>query len=395
MTSLFDHIVVNGMELKNRIVKSATLENRATENGLPTDEMRRFYERLARGGSGLVITGYSYINEAGKCYPLQSGVHTDDIIPEWQRINDSVHELGAKIAMQIAHGGRQSDPKALRGQRPVAPSAVPSFGLSLVTRPRRMSEEDIWQTISDFGDAAARVKAAGFDAVQIHAGHGYLISNFLSPFTNRRRDEWGGDPLRRFRFLSEVYSAVRQSVGSSFPVLCKLNVDDFILVGLKPRDSFAAARRLAEMGLDALEISGGTNETPLWTYRGGSPGPVIGQGRSLAFRVVLRIFFGMQKRLSKFHEAYFLPYAKELKPTLSIPLMLVGGIRRPDSAEHILEEGWADFISMARPLIREPGLPNKWLSGNRDAAQCVSCNTCLGEIARENKLRCYRKRSED
>lgn len=324
MSSPFEPTSLSGMALRNRLVKSATAENMATPEGVPTEDTRRFYERLARGGVGLIITGFAYVNQIGQSYPLQNGAHTDAIVPEWHRITAAVHERGGKIAMQIAHGGRQTKPKALGGRQPVAPSAVPN--LLYFVRPRPMTEDEIRQTIRDFGEAAARIKAAGFDAVQIHAAHGYLVSSFLSPLTNRRRDGWGGDPERRFRFLAEVYRAVRQAVGPDFPVLCKLNVDDFVWIGLTPRDSFPAARRLAELGLDALEISGGMMETALNMSRGDAPTAIFGRDRSPLERLYLKVTLGVQKPRTRFREAYFLPYAEKLKPTLSIPLILVGGI---------------------------------------------------------------------
>jgi len=387
MCLLFEPTVLSGMTLRNRIVKSATMENMATTEGLPTDDTFRFYEGLARGGAGLIITGYAYVNKVGQSAPRQSGAHTDAMIPEWRRITDTAHQRGAKIAMQIVHGGRQTQAKSLGGRQPVAPSAVPNF--LYFVRPRPMSEDEIWDTIRDFGDAAARAREAGFDAVQIHAAHGYLISGFLSPLTNRRHDEWGGDRERRFRFLAEVYRAVRQAVGPDFPVLCKLNVDDFVWVGLTPRDSFPAARRLEELGVDALEFSAGIFETALAMSRGAAPTSVIGRNRRPLARLYLRIGFGAQKLRFRFREAYFLPHAKRIKPTLNIPLILVGGIRRPELAERILEAGHADFIAMARPLISEPDLPNRWLAGGREPAQCPSCNLCLAEIEQGNKLRCY------
>lgn len=387
MSLLFEPTHLGSLTLRNRIVKSATMENMATPDGLPTEDMHAFYQTLARGGAGLIITGYAYVNEVGQSAPLQSGAHTDDVIPKWRRITDTVHDAGAKIALQIAHGGRQTQAKALGGRQPVAPSAIPN--LVYFVRPRPMTEEEIWATIRDFGDAAARAKQAGFDGVQIQAAHGYLISGFLSRLTNRRRDDWGGDPERRFRFLAEVYRAVRQAVGTDFPVLCKLNVDDGVWIGLRPRDGFAAARRLADMGLDALEISEGVFETTLRMSRGGAPTDVVGRHRSPLARLYLRIGFGVQQPLTRFKEAYLLLHAKKLKPTLSVPLILVGGIRRPDIAESILDAGHADLISMARPLIREPDLPNRWLVGNRAAALCTSCNRCLAEIEQGNRLQCY------
>ncbi len=387
MSILFEPASIGKLALKNRIVRSAFMENMATPDGLPTDDTLRLYERLARGGVGLIITGMAYVNRMGRGQPLQHGAHIDAMIPAWRRITDSVHQLGGKIAMQIVHCGRQANPKALDGRRAVAPSAAPN--LYYLTRPRSMTRDEIVQTIKDFGDAAVRVKEAGFDAVQIHGAHGYLVSSFFSPLTNRRRDEWGGDAARRFRFPAEVYNSIRRSVGFDFPVLFKMNADDFICGGLTPAESFPAARRLAEMGLDAVEISGGIFETCLKTSRGGLPADLFALDRGPIARQCLLALFKLQKIFIPFKEAYFLPYAAKIKPTLKIPLILVGGIRTPETAERILETGAADFISMARPLVREPDLPNKWLSGRRVAAQCLSCNRCAGEEDRGNKAKCY------
>jgi 2,4-dienoyl-CoA reductase-like NADH-dependent reductase (Old Yellow Enzyme family) len=375
------------MALKNRTIKSATLENMATPEGLPTDETRLFYERLARGGTGLIITGYAYVNKTGQSFPLQSGIHTDRAVPEWRRITDGVHELGSRIAMQIAHGGRQIKARAFRDRTSVAPSAIPD--LVYFTMPRPMTEPEILRTIQDFGDAAARVKEAGFDAVQIHGAHGYLVSSFLSPLTNRRRDEWGGDFERRFRFLAEVYKAVRKAVGADFPVFYKLNISDLVPFGTTPSDSFPAARRLAELGLDAVEISGGINEMVLGMMRGDSCADIISRDRSILAKLYFTFVLGAEKLFLPFREAYFLPYAEKLRPILNIPLILVGGVRSPETAEKIIESDSADFVSMARPLVREPGLPNRWSSGDLKPAQCVSCNRCLGETEQGNKLRCY------
>lgn len=387
MSILFEHASIGKLILKNRIVRSAFLENMASPDGLPTDDTLRLYERLARGGVGLIITGMAYVSPGGKGQPLQHGAHIDAMIPAWRRITDSVHQSGGKVAMQLVHCGGVCNPKALSGVQAVAPSATPN--LYYLTRSRAMTGDEIVQTITDFGDAATRVREAGFDAVQIHGAHGYLVSSFLSPLTNRRTDEWGGDAARRFRFLAEVYGAVRRAVGPDFPVLCKMNANDFVWNGLVPRESFPAAHQLAELGIDALELSGGIFETFLHTCRGSMPSDLMALDRNPIIRQCLLTVFRLQQMFIPFKEAYFLPYAAELKLTLEIPLILVGGIRTPETAEWILETGVADFISMARPLVREPNLPNKWRSGRRVAAQCTSCNRCAGEEDRGNKAKCY------
>ena len=335
----------------------------------------------------MIITGFAYVNESGQSMPLQNGIHKDKAVAGWRKITDAVHQLGGKIAMQIAHGGKQIKPKALGGRKALAPSAIPD--LAYFTIPKPMTDAEILQTIRDFGNAAARVKEAGFDAVQIHGAHGYLISSFLSPLTNRRRDMWGGDFENRFRFLAEVYNAVRMSVGSDFPVLYKLNVNDFVPFGATPKDSFPAAKRLAGLGLDAIEISGGTGEIALGIMRGDSCADIIARDRSALTKYYFKLMLGVQKLLFPFHEAYFLSYAEKLRPLLNIPLILVGGIRSPEAVEKVIESGAADLVSMARPLVREPGLPNRWLNGDQQPAQCVSCNRCLGETEQGNKLKCY------
>jgi 2,4-dienoyl-CoA reductase-like NADH-dependent reductase (Old Yellow Enzyme family) len=384
---LFTPHTLKGMVLKNRIIKSAQHENMATNEGLPTDESRRFYERLAAGGAGLIITGITYVSESGQSFRLQNGIDKDKAITEWRKVTDAVHEHGGKIAMQIMHGGRQIKSRDLGGRKSLAPSAFPD--LVWFTMPRPMTEAEILQTIRDFGDAAARVKQAGFDAVQIQGAQGFLASGFLSRLTNRRRDGWGGDFERRFRFLAELYLAVRRAVGPDFPVLYKLNIKDYVPFGITPRDSFPAARRLAELGVDAIQISAGIFETYIGSIRGESFADIISRGRSRLTSLYFKSVMGAEKLFMPFREAYFLPYAADLRQTLNIPLILAGGIRSPAFAEKIIESGKADFISMARPLVREPDLPNKWRKGDRQPAQCVSCNRCLGEVEQGNKLRCY------
>lgn len=391
MAGVFDRAQINSMDLKNRIVKSATIENMSSLNGLPSEETMRFYEWLARGGTGLILTGYAYVNKSGQTYPLQNGVHTDAVIERWKPVIERVHEQDAKIAMQIVHGGRQTKMKNI--QSPLAPSRVPN--LAYFSWSRAMTEPEILQTIDDFATAAARVKEAGFDAVQIHAAHGYLISSFLSPLTNRRKDDWGGDEKRRFRFLSEVYKAIRSQVGNDFPVMYKMNVSDGLPLGLSPSEGFRAARNLEALGLDAIEISAGINEMPFVSVRGDAPLEVLGRDRTALGRLYISASLRAQKLLMPFKENYFLPYAKRLKPDLKIPLMLVGGIRSRTSAEEIIQSSWADFVSMARPLVREPSLPNKWAEGSQDKASCISCNRCLGEMDQGNILRCYLKAGEN
>ncbi|MEW6103630.1 MAG: NADH:flavin oxidoreductase [bacterium] len=384
MSLLFEKGNIGSLILKNRIVKSATLENMANSDGLPTDDTLNFYESLASGGSGLIITGYAYVNKNGKSFLFQNGCHNDDIIPEWQRIIDVVHKNGAKIAMEIVHGGRQINSRLFK-RKPMAASRFPNFFYFSISL--SMTEKEIEQTIEDFGKAASRAKKAGFDAVQIHAAHGYLIANFLSPLTNRRSDKWGKD---RFLFLEKVYMAIREAVGKNFPILCKLNVDDFVGFGITERCSFLYAKRLEELELDGLEISGGILETTFNMSMGEIPVDIMCRNRGMLEKIYLTTFLNIQKLWTGFKEAYFLEYAKRLKPSLKIPLILVGGIRKKKTAETILENKHSDFVSMARALICEPDLPKKWEENTQDSARCLSCNLCIGEVEQGNKTKCYK-----
>jgi 2,4-dienoyl-CoA reductase-like NADH-dependent reductase (Old Yellow Enzyme family) len=292
---------------------------------------------------GLIVTGHAYVDRSGRCRVQMSGMHDDSVISPWQDVTAAVHEAGAKIAMQINHGGRQCDPAAVDGPL-LAPSPIPLNADA--PRPVELIERDIAGLIRAFADAAGRVREAGFDAVQIHSAHGYLINTFNSPASNWRRDAWGGSFARRLRFLEQVTAAVRDVVGNDYPVLIKLGAVDFVRDGLTENDGVEIARHLADMGIDAIEISGG-----------------IGQGSMRA---------GI---LRSDQEGYFLPIARKVRYVTDLPVILVGGLRSREKMEQILDEESADLVSLCRPLIREPDLPNRLRDG-QGRATCISCNQC-------------------
>lgn len=350
---LFEPFPFSGSNLKNRLVRSATYEKRADEDGFVTSELVEFYEELAKGGVGLIISGNVLVHTSGRSVPQQMCIHNDFYIDKLRRLTDAVHYLGGKIVMQLVHGGRQSFPALLGGKQPMAPSVVHDPSTKIT--PRSMDDREIWEIIEAFGDAARRSMYAGFDGVQLHGAHGYLISEFLSPHTNRRDDYWGGDEERRFHFVEEVYRAMRGEVDKNYPILIKMNADDFIEGGLCPEESARIAKRLEDAGVCAFEISGGMYESGGKTVRPDIDSP--GQ------------------------EAYFRPLAGLFKERLKTPVMLVGGMRSRQVMEDILSKGDADLISMSRPLIREPDLPVKMRDG-KEKADCISCNGCM----RFNKL---------
>jgi 2,4-dienoyl-CoA reductase-like NADH-dependent reductase (Old Yellow Enzyme family) len=359
---LFDPFSFSGLNLKNRLVRSATYEKRADEDGFVTESVIELYEELTRGGTGLIITGNALVHPSGRTITQMLCIHSDIYIQGLRRLTSAVHELDGLIAIQLVHGGRQSFPILLGGSAPLAPSAV--YDASTKIMPRAMTDTEIWGIIDSFGDAARRARIAGFDAVQIHGAHGYLVSEFLSPYTNRRDDYWGGDEERRFHFPEEIYKAMRKEVGEDYPLLIKMNADDLIEGGLRVDEATRIAVRLEEMGIDAVEVSGGMYESSLKTSQ-----PDI---------------------LTPDKEAYFRDGGKAFKSRLHIPVILVGGMRSRAVMEDILRKGEADLISLSRPLIREPDLPNKFREG-KEAADCISCNECM-EFGKYDVVECIQLR---
>ncbi len=393
MPDLFEKTAIKSMELKNRLVRSATVERMCDDGGLPTQDLYGLYGRLAKGGVGLIITGMTYVSPDGKTFPTGSaGIDTDESVAAWRALTDHIHSLGTgvKIAMQIAHGGRQTTRAAI-GQTPMAPSAV-TDGSNFVT-PREMTEDDIEPTIEAFAQAARRVKESGFDAVQLHGGHGYLVNGFLNPHTNRRTDRWGGSLENRMRFVSEIYSRSRKLVGNDFPILIKTSAYDHMKKGIKIDEGIRAAERLAAMGIDGIEVSCGIAEDGMSTLRGRLPLDVLiedlGMFRKNALmRFVMRRFGDRIMKTEPFHEDYNRSAARAIKERVTVPVFAVGGIIRPKTMEDIVASGDADYISLSRSLIYSPIFPRKIQEGSREPSGCIHCNHCLFYLSL-GPLRCY------
>ena len=364
MAEVFERAMLAGIKLENRLVRSATWEGLADSAGGITPALLQIHENLAGGGVGLIISSYMYVQKIGQQSFGQIGVDRDDLIPGLRSLADAVHSHGGKIIAQIVHCGGQSDRRQNGNQLPIAPSAVESPGYPVV--PRAMTDDDIRIVIADFAAAARRVQAAGFDGVQLHGAHGYLLAQFLSPLRNRRTDRYGGSLENRARFGLEVYRAVRQTVGGAFPVMIKLNANDFLEGSTTEVDSAFIAATLAAEGIDAIEVSGGTP----------------GSGRLGAARPEIR---------EPADEAYFRPQAEAIRRAApGVPLMLVGGLRSFEVIEELLASGVADYASMSRPLIREPGLPRRWRGGDTKRAECISCLGCFAPASRGDGIRCVR-----
>jgi len=351
MASMFDNASINGMNLNNRFVRSATCEGLAAKDGSVTPNLTEKMVELAKGGVGLIIPGYAFVSPGGQSSLGQTAVYDDRFVPGLGEMVQTVHAAGGKIALQIVHGGYFSKP-GLTGMQPVGPSYLQKDGKAVS---RSLSRNEIEGIINDFTQAALRAKRAGFDAIQVHAAHGFLISQFLSPALNKRLDQYGGTLTNRARFLLEVVGSVRQAVGRGYPILVKLNSEDFLEGGMTRNESVQVAVMLEEASVDAIEYSGGTIASPQKLI---PPRP------------------GLPK--SADNEAYYRRAARLYKEEVKIPLMLVGGIRSYEVAEELVNSGTSDFVSMSRPLIWEPGLIRRWQQGDRRKAECTSCNLCFG-----------------
>lgn len=364
MPTLFDPTILNGMALRNRLVRSATWEGMCSATGRPTQRLINFYRALAEGGVGLIMTGYTFVRPDGKQIVGKMGIHTDAFAEDFQAMSKAVHEAGGKIAVQLVHAGGQTD-TANAGRRPLAPSAVKLA--QYPEMPEELSAAEISEIVGAFGEGARRARTWGFDGVQLHGAHGYLINQFLSPLANRRTDAYGGSIENRCRFLMEVYQRVREAVGPDFPVMIKLTGADNLKGGLSPDEALVAAAKLSEAGIDAIEVSAGTPAS-------GKESPV-------------RTDIDAAEK-----EAYNLQLARAIKLAVRCPVMAVGGFRSYAVADRAVREAGMDYISMARPLIREPNLPNRWQAGDRRSAACISCNGCFLPGIKEGGIYCVQER---
>lgn len=359
MSKLFESTVINGMKLRNRFVRSATHEAMADLDGTVKDQLLHYMAELVRGAVGLIITGHAHVIREGQAGLRQMGVYSDAMIDGLQRLSKVVHENGGVVALQLAHAGirgiGQNEHAAL------GPSALVKEG---VQKAVAMTVEDIQRTVHAFGDAAERAVQAGFDAIQIHSAHGYLLSQFLSPYYNKRDDGYGGILENRARLLLEVYAEIRSRVGESFPVMVKINAEDYLEGGFTVEEMIKVARMLEGQGMDAIEMSGGTFES----------------GRLVPSRM------GTSKSEKK--EVYYRKAAAAFKREVKIPLILVGGFLSFNIAEEMVTSGQTDYVALSRPLIREPHLIKRWANGDRRKATCISCNKCFPTLLMDEALHC-------
>ena len=387
MNQLFEPSSLSGIRVKNRIVRSATHEGIADEEGHPTEALIALYTRLAKGGVGAIITGEAGVQRNGRSSANVSlMIHRDDFIEDYRRVAIAVHRYGTPILFQLQHCGRQTNAKAIGGT-PVAPSSLRDK-VYREERPKALSEDEIEEIIENFIRAIERAKEAGFDGVQLHGAHGYLQERSL-----------GGSIENRFRILGEIYRGARQRVGS-YPILVKLNAYDAQRNDIRPNETLIVASMLEGVGCSGIEVSCGTFEDGLNTIRG----PNLPLDAVFAFIPKYRDLPFLKKKaltlvaplLIKRHrplENYNVPAAEAIKRRVRIPVIVVGGIKRLKDIEDIITQGRADYVSMSRPFIIEPDLVNKFQSGQAGASRCISCNFCFVGLG-VGPLRCYYGRTK-
>lgn len=363
------------VRLKNRFIKAATFEGRA-RGGVVTEDLIEFHRAFAEGGVGLTTLAYCAVSDDGRGAPHEIVVN-EGCLPGLRVLADTVHRAGAAVSIQLGHAG----PVGVTLGLGLAPSRR-WVGRALRFL-REASEEDLRRIVRDFGKAATLALDAGFDAIELHFGHGYLVSAFLSPRLNKRRDAWGGTVQGRARLAREIAAHVRQQVGQAMAVTAKLNMSDGVKGGLAVEESLEVARLLESDGhLDALELSGGSSfENPMYLFRGDVPLAEMAASVPPWLRLGFWLFGRRFLRAYPFEELFFLPLAQRFRAALRLPLILLGGLNRLSSVRTAMQEGF-DFVAMGRALLREPNLIARWARGDTSDGLCIHCNKCMATIYR-------------
>ncbi|MEZ9707057.1 oxidoreductase [Vibrio breoganii] len=349
MSILFSPAQIGNMTLKNRFIRSATWENMATEEGYMTEKLYDIYEELAKGDVGLIVTGYANIVEDEKPNAGMMGIYNDSFIEGYKKLTDLVHQYDAKIVKQIAYGGTKTTYNL--GERVIfAPSEIPERGTN--TQGKAMSKDEINLIVDAFAEASLRAKKSGFDGVEIHAAHTYLINQFLSPYYNRRDDEYGGSLENRMRFLVEIYEKTRDLVGEDFPILIKLTATEFFEGGQSFEQTRAICKKLEQLGVDAIIVSGNIH---------GKASEMVGES-----------FDGYTLQ----QEGYFHEYGHVISQDVKVPVITVGGLSDFDAIENIANNTGIDLFAVSRPLLAEPQLIKRWKEGDRAPVDCERCSKC-------------------
>lgn len=390
---IFEKASVAGLTVKNRIFRSATHDGLADENGAPTEKLIKKYAYLAKNNVGCIITGYAGVSENGMSpYPAMLKLHRDELIDSYKALTDAVHEYDEPIVAQLAHCGRQTSSKVIGAQK-TAPSAMRH--LFYWDKAAELDEAGIYQIIDDFVSAAVRAEKAGFDAVQLHGGHGYLLHDFMSAYGNRRNDSWGGSLENRCRIVELIIKGIKEK--THLGVWIKLSAYDNRKNGMNVDDSIEILKRLERAGLDCVEVSCASVEDGMSTMRS----RLMPMDAVFEYKEPCASFPKPFKKFSLWAanlvnpmikqplplENYNVASAERIKRSLSIPVIAVGGIHRLNDMEQIVSSNKADFVSMCRPFICEPNLVTKLMSGEQKNAKCIMCNYC-GLVIEKESTKC-------
>ena len=378
---------LRGLELRNRFIKAATFEGHCPGGRPDREGLAAFHEAFARGGAALCTVSYGSVESGGRTFDNQMCLQ-DDILDDLRHVTDRIHGHGARAAIQLAHCGGMSKWSGWIGRRARGPSggfnALGAFAGIPLTRALRASE--LPRLADDYRTAAQRALEAGFDALELHMGHGYLLSQFLCPAVNRRRDDYGGSLENRARFPLEVLRAVRDGVGGSVPIIVKMNLRDGFRGGVEIEDSTAFARLLEANGADALVLSGGfSSRNAMYLFRGPTfVEELIKVQRRRVDRLVYRLARS-SLRSQPFEELYFLKHARIVRAAVNLPLICVGGVQSLASVHRALEEVY-DAVQLGRALIHDPALVNHYRDGVKTESGCTVCNLCVAEMDRDGVI---------
>jgi 2,4-dienoyl-CoA reductase-like NADH-dependent reductase (Old Yellow Enzyme family) len=374
---LFTGCAIGPLKLRNRSIRSAAFEGMCP-GGAPAESLIKYHRSVAAGGIGMTTVAYVSVARGGRTFSHQAWMRSD-IVPHLRKLTDAVHRHGAAASIQLGHGGNMADRK-VTGERAIAPSV--KFNLYGLIRPRAMSEADIESIVDAHAEAVRLARNAGFDAVEIHAGHGYLISQFLSPYTNRRKDRWGGSFENRARFLRKVLTGVKKASGKNTAVLVKTNLEDGFAGGMSREEGIKVARILYNEGADALVLSGGfVSKNPFYMMRGLTPHKeLINYQNDILIKLGMMAFSRIMIRDYPFEEAFFLKDALAVRRAVKLPLVYVGGLVSKKKIDEVLDSGF-DFIAAARALIAEPDFINKIRRNKNHISKCLRCGPCNSCVA--------------
>ncbi len=384
MPSPFESIQIGPLRLRNSFIRSAAFEGMA-ENNTVTHDLIAYHSKVAQGGVGMTTVAYASVNKSGLAFKHQL-LLSESIVPDLKKLSLAIHMHGALASIQIGHTGNMSK-KSVCGTQPIAPTG--RFNIYGPTKPRKMNQQDIDEVVADFANAVSIAKKAGFDAVEIHAGHGYLISQFLSPYTNTRKDKYGGSFENRSRFLKLVLDACRKAAGPNMAILVKMNMSDGFNGGITHNEAITTAKIIEEHGADAIVLSGGfVSKSPLYVMRGQIPPKIMAYHIKNKMVKFLVRYFGYQlMKPLPYKEGYFLDDAKPFRNAVKIPIVVVGGLNSMPTIQHAIDMGF-NGIGLARALIQNTHFVKDLEQHTIEKSACTICNYCVA-VMYSGKMRCF------